>query len=168
MAWINKWKTTLNVKSFLRRCAWRRKWTSTIQKDYLPRMNAWRNKSSPLNHLGENLWRRNQRRTCSEVELHWGKCLVKQKNPQLSQSKTSSSTLDTPNVSNMKDKENIQPNILQGLGTMNVNLPFSQARIEITNNHADNGLLAGDLPRLKETHPLFDKQVDEIPMKIIF
>jgi hypothetical protein len=35
----------------------------------------------------------------------------KTKNPQVSQSKTPSSTLDTLDVSGVKDKDNIQPNI---------------------------------------------------------
>jgi hypothetical protein len=68
----------------------------------------------------------------------------------------------------VEDKNNIQPNILQGLGMINVSLPSSQARIEINSSHADNGLLANELPNLKETQPLPKKQVDEIPMKLIF
>ncbi len=60
-----------------------------------------------------------------EVELLWDECLAKQKNLQVSQSKTPSSTLDTLDVSGVKDKYNIQPNILQGLGIMNVSLPSS-------------------------------------------
>ncbi len=50
---------------------------------------------------------------------------------------------------------------------MNVSLPSYQVRTKITNSHVDNGLLADDLPNLKETQPLPEKQVDEIPMKII-
>lgn len=93
--------------------------------------------------------------------------MAKQKNLQVSQNKTPSSTLDTPNVLGMKDKKTIQPNILQGLGIMNVSLPFFQTRSEITSSHANAGLLENDLPNLKETQPLLEKYVDEIPMKII-
>jgi hypothetical protein len=50
---------------------------------------------------------------------------------------------------------------------MNVSLPSSQVRTKIINNHVNNGLLANDLLDLKETQPLPEKQVDEIPMKII-
>jgi len=41
------------------------------------------------------------------VSLLWEECLAKQKNPQVSQSKTPSSTLDTHDVSGVKDKNNI-------------------------------------------------------------
>ncbi len=41
------------------------------------------------------------------LSLLWEECLAKQKSPQVSQSKTPSSTLDTPYVSGMKDKKNI-------------------------------------------------------------
>ncbi len=41
------------------------------------------------------------------LSLLWEECLAKQKNPQVSQSKTPSSTLDTPDVLGMKDKKNI-------------------------------------------------------------
>jgi hypothetical protein len=99
--------------------------------------------------------------------LFWEECLAKQKNLQVSQNKTPSSTLDTPNVLGMKDKKTIQPNILHNLGTMNVSLPSSQAKSEIISSHVDAGLLENDLPNLKETQPLLEKYVDEIPMKII-
>ncbi len=69
----------------------------------------------PLESLGEKSLEKQLKKNLSEVELLWEDCLTKQKNPQVSQSKTPSSTLDTPNVSSVNDKKNIQPNILQGL-----------------------------------------------------
>jgi hypothetical protein len=76
--------------------------------------------------------------------------------------------LETLDVLGVKDKENIQPSILQVLGMINVSLPSSQARIEINSSHVNNGLLVDEFPNLEKILPLPEKQVDEIPMKLIF
>jgi hypothetical protein len=70
-------------------------------------MNAWRNKLNPFNHL---FLEKQLEKNLLEVELLWDECLAKQKNPQVSQSKTPF-TSDTLDVSGVKDKDNIQPNI---------------------------------------------------------
>jgi hypothetical protein len=105
----------------------------------------------PFESLKEKSLEKQLEKNLLKVELLWEEFLAKQKNPQVSQSKTFSSTLDALDVSGVKDKENIRPNILQGLGMMNVSLPSSQARIKINSSHADNGLVVDELPNLKET-----------------
>ncbi len=61
----------------------------------------------PLESPREKPLEKQLEKNLSKVELLWQKCLAKQKNPQVSQSKTPSSTLDTPDVFGMKDKNNI-------------------------------------------------------------
>ncbi len=61
----------------------------------------------PFESPRENSLEKQPEKKLSKVELLWEECLAKQKNPQVSQSKTPSSTLDTPNVSGVKDKKNI-------------------------------------------------------------
>ncbi len=68
----------------------------------------------PLESLGEKSLEKQLEKNLLEIELFWEECLVKKINPQVSQNKTPSSTLDTLDVSNVKDKEKIQLNILVG------------------------------------------------------
>jgi hypothetical protein len=70
-------------------------------------MNVWRNKIEPLESPREKPLEKQLKKNLSKVELLWQKCLAKQKNPQVSQSKTPFSTLDTLDVFGMKDKNNI-------------------------------------------------------------
>ncbi len=58
----------------------------------------------PLESLAEKSLEKQLEKNLS---LLWEECLAKQKNPQVSQSKTPSSTLDTFDVSGVKDKKNI-------------------------------------------------------------
>ncbi len=95
----------------------------------------------PLESLGEKSLEKQLEKNVLEIELFWEECLVKQKNPQVSLNKTPSSTLDTLDVSSVKDKEKIQLKILHGLGRMNANIQFSKTRTKNNSNLADNGLL---------------------------
>ncbi len=61
----------------------------------------------PLNDLGKNLWKNNQRRTCQKSNCFGRNVWQNKKNRQVSQSKTPSSTLDTHDVSSIKDKTNM-------------------------------------------------------------
>jgi hypothetical protein len=65
----------------------------------------------------------------------------------------------------MKDKKNIQPSIIRGLGLIKPSLPSAQASTEIIHTKTDVGLLVDEIPSLNETELLPEN--NQIPTKVI-
>jgi hypothetical protein len=112
-----------------------------------------------------------------EAELLWEECHVGQKDNNISpppttpsQSKTLFSTSNALDVLVVKDKENIKPTIIRGLGMMKSSLLSTQVRIEIVNTSCVvSGLFIVELPSLNETRQfIVDQHHDQIQRKLIF
>jgi hypothetical protein len=65
----------------------------------------------------------------------------------------------------MKDKENIQPSIIRGLGLIKPSLPSAQASTKIIHSKTDIGLLVDEIPNLNEIELL--PESNQIPIKVI-